>query len=72
MLKQLLNESDYAVKMFSEQRYKRPDDSAECGYKIIVATVLPRLYLQLRLLLILFGGIFGLLATLLVLALVKG
>ena len=71
-LNQIFKESDHAVEMLDKKSKQSPEDRAECAYKIVVATVLPLLYNALRTLLFLFGGIFGSLATLLVLALIKG
>ena len=70
-LNQIFKESDQAIEMLDKKSKQSPEDSAECAYQIVVATVLPLLYNALRTLLFLFGGIFGSLATLLILALIK-
>ena len=44
----LFEESDDLVEMLDQQRQERPEDSTECRYKILVATILPLLYARLR------------------------
>ena len=44
----LFEESDELVEMLDQQRQERPEDSTECRYKILVATILPLLYARLR------------------------
>ena len=44
----LFKESDELVEMLDQQRQERPEDSTECRYKILVATILPLLYARLR------------------------
>ena len=44
----LFEESDELVEMLGQQRQEYPENSAECRYKILVATILPLLYACLR------------------------
>lgn len=44
----LFEESNELVEMLDQQRQEHPENSAECRYKILVATILPLLYARLR------------------------
>lgn len=55
----LFEESDELVEMLDQQRQERPEDSAECRYKILVATILPLLYARLRDCFFLLGACLG-------------
>ena len=64
---QLFDQSDELTEMLYQQCQERPDNRAECRYKIIVATALPLIYSRLGALLFLFSMLVGLLLTLLLL-----
>ena len=63
LMEKIYEESDRLVHMLNQQRKDRPEDSAECGYKIIVATILPILLDRVRVIFFFLSFILGFLLS---------